>query len=185
MSDLAITQDAVDELPAGFGKTIRLRRKLPYLILLALAIVGIAYTNFSHQPMNGYWEFLTVATGLVCIVTVWPRAPDRSARFRLVWTQALHWITLLVAMNIVLLPGFQTLLPTQASSLVVLMLLALGTVFAGINLLSWEISFLGFALAASVPAIVWVKQSALFLLIAAVLIVGLGIAFWPRGRATP
>jgi len=161
-----------------------LRRKLPYLILLVLAIVGIAYTNFSHQALNGYWEFLTVATGAVCIATIWPHAPDRSARFRLIWTQALHWITLLLAMNIVLLPGFQTLLPTQASSLVVLMLLALGTVLAGINLLSWEISFLGLALAASVPAIVWVKQSALFLLIAVVLIAGLGVAFWPRGRAT-
>src|SRR5690348_4258701 len=139
MSDPAITQHA---LPARTGEASMLRRKLPYLVLLVLAIIGIAYMNFSHQPLNGYWEFLTVATGLVCIATVWPRAPDRSARFRLIGTQVLHWITLLVAMNIVLLPGFQTLLPMQASSLVVLMLLALGTVLAGINLWSWEISFL-------------------------------------------
>jgi len=184
MSDPTITQDAVAALPPRSSETSMLRRKLPYLILLVLVIVGIAYTNFSHQPLNGYWEFLTVATGLVCIVTVWSHAPDRNARFRLIRTQALHWITLLVAMNIVLLPGFQTLLPTQASSLVVLMLLALGTVLAGINLSSWEISFLGVALAAAVPAIVWVKQSALFLLIVVMLIIGLGIAFWPRGRAT-
>ncbi|PPQ33892.1 hypothetical protein CCS01_13180 [Rhodopila globiformis] len=184
MSNSAITHDEVAPLPTRSGATGMLRRKLPYLVLLVLAIVGIAYTNFSHQPLNGFWEFLTIATGLVCIATAWPRAPDRSARFRLVWTQALHWITLLVAMNLVLLPGFQTLLPTQASSLVVLMLLALGTVLAGINLSSWEISFLGVALAASVPAIVWVKQSALFLLIAVMLIIGLGVAFWPRGRAT-
>ncbi|MFL5254412.1 MAG: hypothetical protein ACJ8AI_16225 [Rhodopila sp.] len=183
MSDPAITQDEVAALSAPARQTSLIRRKLPYLILLVLAIGGIAYTNFSHQPLNGYWEFLTVATGLVCIATVWPRLPDKGARFRLIWTQALHWITLLVAMNIVLLPDFQTLLPTQASSLVVLMLLALGTVLAGINLLSWEISFLGLALAASVPAIVWVKQSALFLLIAILLIVGIGTAFWPRRRA--
>ncbi len=181
MSDPAITQDA---LPAGSGQTSMLRRKLPYLVLLVLAILGIAYTNFSHQPLNGYWEFLAIATGLVCIATVWPRMPERSARVRLIWSQALHWITLLVAMNVVLLPGFQTLLPMQASSLVVLMLLALGTVLAGISLSSWEIGFLGVALAASVPAIVWVKQSALFLLIAVMLIVGLGITFWPRGRTT-
>jgi hypothetical protein len=184
MSNPTITQDAVATLPPRFSETSMLRRRLPYLILLVLAIVGIAYTNFSHQPLNGYWEFLTVATGLVCIATVWPRALDKSARFRLIRTQALHWITLLVAMNIVLLPGFQTLLPTQASSLVVLMLLALGTVLARISLSSWEISFLGFALAASVPAIVWVKQSALFLLIAVMVVIGLGIAFWPRGRVT-
>ena len=52
------------------------------------------------------------------------------------------------------------------------MLLALGTFLAGINLLSLPICFLGLALALSVPAIAW--------LLAAVLLIGLGITFWPR-----
>jgi hypothetical protein len=70
-----------------------------------------------------------------------------------------------------------------ANSLVLLMLLALGTFLAGINLLSFEICFLGPTIALSVPAIAWLKQSALFLLLAAVLLVGLGITFWEH-RAT-
>ncbi|MGH6813832.1 MAG: hypothetical protein ACREDM_16350 [Methylocella sp.] len=135
----------------------------------------------SHQPLNGYWEFLAVAMGFVCVATGWPRAPDRQARVRLMWTQAAHWVTILVTMNLVLLRGFQSLLPVSATSLVLLMLLALGTFLAGINLLSLEICFLGVALAVSVPAIAWLKQSALFLLLAVVLLVGLGITFWPRG----
>ncbi len=159
-----------------------LRRKLPYILLLAVSIVGIAFTNFSHQPLNGFWEFLAIATCIVCIATAWPQAPDRKARFRLIWTQALHWVTVLVTMNIVLMPGFQTLLPIQASSLVILMLFAFGTFLAGINLLSWEIAVLGLALAASVPAIVWVKQSALFLLLAVLVVIGAGIYFWPGNR---
>jgi hypothetical protein len=184
-----MTHETAASLPAGPASPVvraeasLVRRKLPYLVLLGLAIIGIAYTNFSHQPLNGYWEFLAIATGAVCIATAWPKAPDRSARFRLVWTQALHWITLLVTMNIVLLPGFQTLLPTQASSLVIMMLLALGTFLAGITILSWEICLLGLALAISVPTIVWVKQSALFLLLGALIIVGLGMVFWPRRKA--
>ncbi len=182
MSETQVAQDSM--LPQVDTPATRslLRRKLPYIVLLALAIVGIAYTNFSHQPLNGYWEFLAIATGIVCITTAWPQAPDRNARFRLVWTQALHWITVLVTMNIVLMPGFQTLLPIQASSLVILMLFAFGTFLAGINLLSWEISVLGLALAASVPAIVWVKQSALFLLIGMLIVVGAVIYFWPGNR---
>jgi hypothetical protein len=77
--------------------------------------------------------------------------------------------------------GFQKLLPVPATSLVLLMLLALGTFLAGINLLSMQICFLGLAMALAVPAIAWLKQSALFLLLAAVLLIGLGLTFWPRG----
>jgi len=83
-------------------------------------------------------------------------------------------------MNMMLLPSVQTLLPSPANSLVFLMLLALGTFLAGVNLLSLEISFLGVAMALSVPAIAWFKQSALFLILVAVLVIGLGIIFWPR-----
>jgi hypothetical protein len=36
------------------------------------------------------------------------------------------------------------------------------------------------AMALAVPAIAWFKQSALFLALAAIFVVGLGIAFWPR-----
>jgi hypothetical protein len=42
-----------------------LRRQLPYILVLGLAIVGVAYTTMAHQPLVGYWEFLALATGLV------------------------------------------------------------------------------------------------------------------------
>ena len=82
-------------------------RKLPYIAALALAIFGVAYTNISHQPLNGFWEFLAVAMGFVCVATGWPNAPDRQSRLRLVWTQAAHWVTFLVTMNLVLCPVFK------------------------------------------------------------------------------
>jgi hypothetical protein len=58
------------------------------------------------------------------------------------------------------------------------MLLALGTFLAGVHLLSLQIGFLGIALALAVPAISWVKQSALFLILAVVFFAGLAMAFW-------
>jgi hypothetical protein len=179
MSEPKLTQDTTDP-PDHSRKASFFRRKLPYVAVLTLAIVGVAYTNISHHSISGFWEFLAIAIGVVCVSTEWPNVYDRKARFRLIWTQALHWATILVVMNIMLLTHVQSMVPAPANSLVLLMLLALGTFLAGINLLSLPICFLGLAMALFVPAIAWLKQSALFLLLAAVLLIGLGITFWPR-----
>ena len=118
-----------------------LYRNLPFMLALALSIFGVAYSNFSGHTINGYWEFLAIAMGLVCITTGWPNAPERKTRFHLVWTQVAHWVTILVAMNLVLLPGFQQVLPVQAAGLVLLLLLGVGTFLAGINMMSLRICF--------------------------------------------
>lgn len=158
-------------------------RQLPYAVALVLAISGVAYTNMSHQALVGYWEFLACAVGLVCVVTQWEFAPDKGARLRLISMQALHWAAVLVAMNIMVLSRVQSIIPAQAISLVLMILLALGTFLAGVNFLSLQICFLGLAMALAVPAIAWLTQSFLFMVLAAALLIGLGIAFWPsRGR---
>jgi hypothetical protein len=159
-----------------------LLRNLPYMAALALAIFGVAYSSFSGHAINGYWEFLAVATGLVCVATGWPNAPNRQTRFKLIWTQVAHWVTILVAMNLVLLQGVQQVLPIQATGLVLMLLLGAGTVLAGIHLVSLRISFLGVAMAMSIPAMTWFKQASLLLLLAGVAIAGLAVAFWPRGK---
>ena len=181
MSDLKLPHEAAKP-PALFVDASFLYRQLSYIVVLALAISGVAYTNISHQPLVGYWEFLALAMGVVCVVTEWPKLDDRQARLQLISKQALHWGSILVAMNIMLLSGVQQLLPSPATSLVLLMLLALGTFLAGLNLSSLQICFLGIAMALAVPAIAWFKQSALFLLLGAVLLIGLVLTFWPRRR---
>jgi hypothetical protein len=186
MSELDLPPDQKpDDDPDKLGTASFLRRQLPFLAVLLLAIAGVAYTNFSRQPLVGYWEFLALAIAALCVVTEWAELEDKQARFRLMWTQALHWVAVLVTMNIMLLAGVQQLLPAPATSLVLLMLLALGTFLAGLNLLSLQICFLGLAMALAVPAISWLKQSILFLILAAVFLVGLGMAFWPSRASKP
>ena len=158
------------------------RQHVPYVLVLALALAGVAYSNMSQQSLAGYWELLALITGAVCVFTEWGKLDDRSARVRLVWTQAVHWIAVLVCMNIMLLTGVQQLLPAPATSLVLLMLLALGSFLAGLNLASLELCFLGLVLALAVPAVSWLKQSVLFILLAVVLAVGIGMAFWSNRR---
>ena len=165
MSELDASSDPNTEDHSA-SKISLVRRQLPFLAILALAIGGVAYTNISQRPLVGYWEFLAIVMGLVCVVTQWSELEDKQARFRLMWTQALHWLAVLVTMNIMLFSGVQQLLPTLATSLVLLILLALGTFLAGVHLLSVQVGFLGLALALAVPAISWVKQSALFLILA-------------------
>jgi hypothetical protein len=153
-------------------------QQLPYILALVLAIAGVAYTNASHQPLVRYWEFLALAIGVVCVIHKWPEIEVKEARWRLIWTQALHWVAVLAAMNIMLASGVQKLLPTPATSLVLLILLALGTFLAGINLLSLQIAFLGLAMGLAVPAISWLQESVIFFLLGAALLIGLGITFW-------
>src|SRR5215467_3357567 len=103
MSEIKEQQnDDAETSPTSSATSDFLRHQLPYVIALVLAIAGVAYTNVSHQPLVGYWEFLALAIAVICVVTKWPELENKQARFRLVWTQACHWIAVLVTMNIIL-----------------------------------------------------------------------------------
>jgi hypothetical protein len=86
MSEVELAKNA----PEVSRRSLLLRQTLPYIAVLTLAILGVAYTNISHQPLTGYWEFLALATGALCVVTAWGDAKDRQARLRLMGTQALQ-----------------------------------------------------------------------------------------------
>jgi hypothetical protein len=154
-----------------------LLRELPYLVVLAMTMIGVAYTSASRQPLILYWEVLALTVFAVCIFAGWRHTEGRDARIRMLWTQALHWGAFLAAMNIVLLPGVQRVLTATSTGITLLMLLALGTFVAGVHL-SLRISLLGLTMALAVPAIAWLKQSALFLLLATIALVAIALAVW-------
>ena len=153
-------------------------RDMPYALVLILTLFGVAYMSFSRQSLIGYWELLAPVIGLVCIAAGWPHAHDRAARVRLVWTQALHWLAFLGAMNLLLLDSVQSMLPGQATGLTVLTLLGLGTFVAGVHLQAWQICLLGAIMGASVPGIAWIERSSLFLLLGVVAVAALGLTVW-------
>lgn len=169
---------SVGPAPAPPPRASILLRELPYVVVLALTLFGVAYMGFSKRSIVGYWEVLAPLIALVCIADGWRHAHDRSARLRLVWSQALHWLAFVVAMNLVLVSGVQTALTTGITGLAVLTLLALGTFSAGVHILSWQICMLGVVMALGVPAIAWIERSALFLLLIALVVVAVGVALW-------
>jgi hypothetical protein len=178
MSEPEVAKNA--ERPLAHSRMTRLwLKELPYLAVLVLTILGVAYTSISHQPLVGYWEFLALAMGVVCIGTGWLHAHSKEARFRMLWTQVLHWLAFLVAMNIIVLSDVQKLLTTPGTGLALLMLLALGTFVAGIHV-SWQICILGLAMALAVPAIAWLTTYALFLVLSFAALAGIAMTFMWR-----
>ncbi len=161
------------------GAVTWLRARLPYLIVLILAIIGVGYTSMSGRPLYGYWEFLALAIGLACISIGWRQTNDKAERRRILVTQSLHWLAFLIAMGIVLLPMVNTFLNGPATGLALMLLLALGTFVAGVHV-SWDIAVLGIVLALTVPALAWLKQSALILVLVGLVIGGFAIAFRPQ-----
>ena len=82
--------EGADTSSTGSAMSNFLRQQLPYIIVLVLAIVGVAYTNVSHQPLVGYWEFLALAIAAVCIITKWPELDKRQTQLRSIFTTARH-----------------------------------------------------------------------------------------------
>jgi hypothetical protein len=166
--------------PAGPGFWIK---ELPYLVIVALTLGGVAYTSMARQPLVAYWEFMAIFIGVVCVASGWPHAHDGRARWRLIWTQALHWGAFLVAMNLLLLPSVQAIANKDVTSLAILLLLALGAFIAGVHIGSWRMAANGVIMALGVPAIAWLDQSALLVTLIAVVVAGLAAAFfWWRRR---
>jgi len=156
-----------------------LRRKLPYIAVLLFALFGVAYSSMAHQLLAGFWEVLAVAVGVLCVSLAWPAAAGGAGRVRLIWKQLVHWAAVLAAMNIVLVPRIQQIMSAPGAGLMMLLLFALGTFLAGVNT-SLQVAFLGFATALAVPAMVWLKQSLLFLFLTAVAVIGAALALWRR-----
>ena len=162
-----------------------LAKEWPYLLVLILALSGVAYTSFSGTPITKYWIILAPFIGIICVVTRWRDAENREQRSRLIWTQALHWAAVLAAMRLMFVADVGRMMNADASALAALTILALGTFTAGVHIMAWRICLIGGLLALGVPAIAWLEQSALLLLLVAVVAVAvIAPFFWPDKRAS-
>jgi hypothetical protein len=158
-------------------------REWPYLLVLILALFGVAYTSFSQTPMTVYWIVLAPLIGVICVITRWQDVASREQRLRLMWTQTLHWGAVLLAMHLMFVADVRRMMNADASALAALTVLALGTFTAGIHISAWRICLVGVVLAVGVPAIAWLEQSALFLLLATVFLAAVVAAvFWHNKR---
>ena len=133
----------------GETGTLRLvMRELPYILMLLLAFAGIALTGFGRPTTHFYWMVLAPVYALIVVASGWRRLETGAERMRLVATQALHWLAFLGAMWLMFLPQVRGVDNDNATSLALLILLALGTFVAGVHAVVWRISAVGVFLAA-------------------------------------
>jgi hypothetical protein len=158
-------------------------RELPFTLVLILTVAGVAYTSFSKKPIATYWEILAPIIALVCVAAGWQEAGDKSARLRLIVTQALHWFAFILVMNLLLLPSVQQIFSATATGIAIFTLLALGTFTAGIQVLSWQVCLLGLIMALGIPAIAWIENSALLVVLIVGAAVGIAAVLWWHFRS--
>ncbi|WP_127091973.1 hypothetical protein [Aquabacter cavernae] len=158
--------------------------ELPYVVMLGLTLCGVAYSAMTRSPLQHYWELVALFNCAACIYEGWRR--DEGRRWRLIWTQVLHWGAFLATMTLAFLPSVQAVADADSTSLVILLLLALGTFVAGVHTVSWRIGLNGVVMALCVPVVAWLDQSALIVslgMVAVLLIGALGVAVWLHKRA--
>lgn len=155
-----------------------LLRDLPYLAMLALAVGGIALTGFRGAATHAYWMALAPVYGLACVLSGWRSEESGAEHMRLVVTQTLHWAAFLAAMWLMFMPEVRGVENDNATSLSLLILLALGTFVAGVHARAWRICVVGFFLAVAVPVVAWIQDSAMLLLVGVLMTVVVGGVFW-------
>jgi hypothetical protein len=163
-----------------------LLREWPYLLMLVLALFGVAYTSVTRRPITLYWFALAPFIGFVCVLTRWSAVKSKDARLHMVWTQVLHWGAVLAAMNLLYVADVGQMMSTDTRALYVLTLLALGAFTAGVHIGSWRICLVGVVLALGVPAIAWLEQVALLLALGVVIAIGIAAPLvWRYTRDSP
>ena len=158
-------------------------KEWPYFLVLVLALSGVAYTSFSGTPITKYWIILAPFIGLICVIARWRGTENREQRSRLVWTGASLGC------------GARRDAPygrsdvgrmknADASDACRVDDTSTGTFTAGVHIMVWRICLIGGLLALGVPANAWLEQSALLLLLVAVVAVAvIAPFFWPDKRA--
>ena len=172
--------DAADPKPTTIAGW--LLRELPYAVMLALGLGGIVLTAFRGPTPYYYWMALAPIYGLISIMAGWRRVGTGSERLQLVGTQALHWLAFVGAMWLMFLPQVRGIENDNATSLTLLVLLALGTFVAGVHARAWRVCSIGAFLALSVPAVAWIQESAVLLLVGLALMALVAVGFWSMWR---
>ena len=111
----------------------------PYFAMLGLALFGVAYTSVARQAMTNYWIALAPFFAVICVITRWRDVAVKERHWQLIRTEAIHWVAVLVAMYLVFVSDVKQMMNSDASALVLLTVLALGTFTAGVHVAAWRI----------------------------------------------
>jgi hypothetical protein len=146
----------------------------PYIAMLLLALTAVVF----RLPFI-CWIILVPIFGVISGVEGWKHFAGRHDRLFLVGGLALNWLALLLAILLLFDTGVQGVMNANATSLAMMILLALGTFVAGVQARVWQICAVGGLLFLAVPGLGWLDQSPLLIAgaVFAVIVLG-GLVWW-------
>jgi hypothetical protein len=153
-------------------------RDIAYIAMLLLALIGVGF----RLPVS-YWLVLFPLFGIISAYEGRVRGVPLFEQIKSVLGIAAIWIAMLIAIFLLYSSGVQGMIDNNASSLVMVILLALGTFCAGVQARIWQICAIGVVLSLCVPGLGWLDQSFMFLMTVTLiaLVVG-GVGWWGFSR---
>ena len=113
------------------------------LALLVLVVIGVGISYFLPDKSYRYWVAMVPIFGIACTSSEWSRLRRQNLGiWKTVRNQLIHWFGVLVSVYLVHMLLNIQLLTKQNAGLVVLLVLALGTFLAGLQL-GWRLYVLG------------------------------------------
>jgi hypothetical protein len=164
---------------------IGLLAELPYLAIVVIGVVGVAWTNMLGVSVATYWVTMTPVAALLCIATGWGHLSAGRGRLEMVAIQLGQWAAFLVAMYLIHVSSVDGLVTNDALGSILLTLLALGVFISGLDLRTWKLCVAGAFLALAVPFAAWFADAGLFIFLIGVVLIALGLVVWWRANRPP
>jgi hypothetical protein len=177
----------VDEERSSTGLVAFLKEDWPYIAILILALIGVAFASLTLETMGIYWELLVPFFAAVCIYARLRDEQHKASLNKLLRIEALHWGAVFGAMRLLYTRDVAEVMNANASGLMMMVLLALGTFTAGAQIGAWRIALVGAVLGAAVPFVAFIERSALLVTlvsVAVLAIVGFYVSHHRKAAAT-
>jgi uncharacterized membrane protein HdeD (DUF308 family) len=143
------------------------------IVLILLSIIGIGITDFSPADSHRYWFAMVPVFAGACLILEWSRARGKGQKWTtIVRAQLLLWLGLLLAVRLAYLLLHTGRLDNENIGLVILLLLALTTFFAGIHL-GWRLFIVGIFLGVALLGVAYLEEFVWIFLIIAIVVVAI------------
>jgi hypothetical protein len=143
------------------------------IVLILLAIIGIGITDFSPAESHRYWFAMVPVFAGACLILEWSRARGKGQKWTTILrTQVLLWLGLLLAVRLAYLLLHTGRLDNENTGLIILLLLALTTFFAGIHL-GWRLFIVGIFLGLALIGATYLEEFVWIFLFIAIVVVAI------------
>jgi hypothetical protein len=150
------------------------RKLAPYIVMIVVATVAVAWTDLRPQTSHLVWRCVTVLYAAIAIWRVW--AQGSADRWRASGVQLLHWLVFLLAMFIIEVPVVVDALNDISKGILLLLLLALATFLDGLYV-DWRFCIVGALLGIGVVAVAFFNQAAIAIMVAGLIALAVLYAF--------